>query len=164
MKRIALAATLLTLALAVPARAQGGIAVGAKAPAVVVNDLDGKPVDLGQVIGRKPVFIEFWATWCPVCEGLMPRVRTLQAAYAGKVEFFGVNVTVNQTPRKVRAYLEEHKPPFRTLYDDKGTSVRAYQVPSTSFIVVIDRTGKVVYTGVGSEQKFEDAVKQVAEG
>lgn len=44
-----LAATLLLLATASGrANAQDeGIAIGAKAPAVVVNDIDGKPVDLG---------------------------------------------------------------------------------------------------------------------
>jgi thiol-disulfide isomerase/thioredoxin len=43
---------------------ESGISVGARAPAVTVNDLDGKPVDLGQYIGKRPVFVEFWATWC----------------------------------------------------------------------------------------------------
>jgi thiol-disulfide isomerase/thioredoxin len=54
---------------------EAGIAVGSKAPVVTVDDLDGEPVDLGRYIGRKPVLLEFWATWCEVCEALMPRVR-----------------------------------------------------------------------------------------
>ena len=45
-----------------PATAEGGIAVGDKAPIVSVQDLDGHAVDLGQWIGKKPVFLEFWAT------------------------------------------------------------------------------------------------------
>jgi thiol-disulfide isomerase/thioredoxin len=142
---------------------ESGIAVGAQAPAVVVHDLDGKPVDLKQYIGKKPVFLEFWATWCSNCEELLPHVRTAQAAYGGKVEFIGVNVTVNQTPDRVRRYLETHKPPYRTLYDDQGTSTRAYQVPATSYVVIVDRAGKVAYTGIGGTQEFDGALRRVTQ-
>jgi thiol-disulfide isomerase/thioredoxin len=140
---------------------EDGIGVGASAPAVVVHDLDGKAVHLGQYIGRKPVFLEFWATWCESCEALLPRVRAAQAQYGDMVEFIGVNITVNQTPGQVRQYIETHKPPFRTLYDDEGTSTRAFQVPATSYVVIVDRMGKIVYTGSGGTQKFDDALRRI---
>ncbi len=140
---------------------EDGIGVGAAAPAVVVHDLDGKAVHLGQYIGRKPVFLEFWATWCESCEALLPRVRAAQAQYGDMVEFIGVNITVNQTPGQVRQYIETHKPPFRTLYDDEGTSTRAFQVPATSYVVIVDRMGKIVYTGSGGTQKFDDALRRI---
>jgi thiol-disulfide isomerase/thioredoxin len=142
---------------------ESGIAVGSRAPAVVVHDLDGKPVDLSQYIGKQPVFLEFWATWCTNCEELLPRVRAAEAAYGGKVEFIGVNVTVNQSPERVRRYLQDHRPPYRTLYDDEGTSTRAYQVPATSYVVIVDRSGKVAYTGLGGAQNFDRALRQVTQ-
>jgi thiol-disulfide isomerase/thioredoxin len=147
-----------------PLRAQeSGIAVGSRAPAVQVNDLDGKPVSLSRYIGKKPVFLEFWATWCELCEQLLPRVRAAQAAYGDKVEFLGVNVTVNQTPERVRKYLDQHKPGFQPLYDDQGTSIRAYQVPATSYVVIVDRTGKVAYTGLGGTQDFDAVLRSVTQ-
>jgi len=123
--------------------------------------LDGKPVNLGSYIGKKPVLLEFWATWCTLCEEMLPRIKAAHAAYGDRVEFVGINVTVNQTPARVRRYLESHQPPYRTLYDDQGTSIRAYQVPATSYIVVVDRAGKVAYTGSGGEQNLEPVLKQV---
>jgi thiol-disulfide isomerase/thioredoxin len=142
---------------------EAGPAVGDKAPAVVVHDLSGKPVDLGQFLGRKPVFLEFWATWCESCKALLPRVQAAQAAYGNTVEFIGINVTVNQTPGAVRAYLEQHRLRLHPLYDDEGASIRAYQVPATSYIVIADRTGRIVYTGMGASQKFDDALRQVSQ-
>jgi thiol-disulfide isomerase/thioredoxin len=141
---------------------ESGIAVGSRAPAVVVKDLDDKPVNLGEYIGRKPVLLEFWATWCEVCEALLPRVRAAHAQFGDRVEFFGVNVTVNQTPERVRKYLDSHHPPFRTLYDDQGVVTRAYQAPTTSFVVIIDRGGKVTYTGTGATQDLAAALRTVA--
>jgi thiol-disulfide isomerase/thioredoxin len=150
------------LAGAVPAAAQEGLKVGARAPAVVINDLDGKPVDLAQYLGRKPFMLEFWATWCSVCEELLPKVKAAHAAYGAKVEFLGVNFTVNQTKERVRRYLERHDPPFRTLYDEQGAAARAYDVPITSYIVIVDAEGKVAYTGSGADQDIDAVLRRVA--
>ena len=138
-----------------------GIAVGARAPAVVVNDIDGKPVNLADYIGRKPVLLEFWATWCTVCEELLPKVKAAHATYGDKVVFLGVNVTVNQTPERVRRWIASNDPPYRTLYDDKGVSTRAYEAPVTSYIVIIDAAGKVAYTGTGADQDLAGALARV---
>jgi thiol-disulfide isomerase/thioredoxin len=147
-----------------PLRAQeSGIAVGADAPVVTVRDLDGKAVDLGQYIGKKPVFLEFWATWCELCEELLPRVRAAKAAYGDQVEFFGVNVTINQSRDRVRRYLEKHQPPFRTLYDEEGTSTRAYEAPATSYVVIVDRSGKIAYTGSGGTQEFDAVLRRITQ-
>ena len=147
-----------------PLRAQeSGGAVGAYAPVVTVPDLEGKAVDLGQYIGKKPVFLEFWATWCELCEELLPQVRAAKAAYGDQVEFFGVNVTVNQSRDRVQRYLEKHQPPFRTLYDEEGASTRAYQVPATSYVVIVDRSGKIAYTGSGGTQDFDSVLRRITQ-
>jgi thiol-disulfide isomerase/thioredoxin len=140
---------------------QSSSSVGSKAPVVTVADLDGQSVNLGQYIGKRPLLLEFWATWCELCEELLPRVRAAQATFGKDVEFFGINVTVNQTPEKVRRYLAQHKPAFRTLYDEQGTSTRAYQVPATSYIVIIDRHGTITYTGSGGTQDLDAPLRQV---
>ena len=36
----------------------------------------------------------------------------------------------------------------------------AYDVPATSYVVVIDKTGKIVYTGVGGTQNLDAAIKK----
>jgi thiol-disulfide isomerase/thioredoxin len=160
---VALAAALTIAATTAGAQA-GSPAVGDQAPAPDVHDLDGKPVELGAWIGRKPVFLEFWATWCTSCAALMPVVREAHTRYGNEVEFIGINVTVGETPEQVREYLATHHPPFRTLYDDEGVSQRAYDVPATSYVVIIDRQGRIVYTGVGGTQRFDDALRRVTAG
>ncbi len=161
MKRTILALAALGALTALPAEAQfdEGLPVGSKAPVVVVNDLDGNPFDLGTVIGKKPVFLEFWATWCTICEELLPTVKAVHRKYGDRVEWIGVNVTVNQSVNRVRRYLETHEPPFRTLYDSKGAAVRAYEAPTTSHVVVVNAQGIVVYTGSGGKQDLEAAIK-----
>lgn len=155
--------TLATMAAAaLPAAAQEeGIEIGAQAPAVVVMDLDGEPRDLGAILGRKPVLLEFWATWCTSCQAMMPTLRTMRDEFGDAVEFYGVNVTISETRDGVREYVKEHAPPFETLYDEEGVAARAYDPPATSYIVITDAAGKVVYTGSGGQQNLEPALRQV---
>lgn len=159
---VVLGALLVGLAAPLAAQGESGIKLGSSAPVLAVNDLDGKPVNLGQWIGKKPVVMEFWATWCENCEALLPRFIAAKQRTGDKVEYLWINVTVNQSQNRVRRYVEEHKLPFRVLYDDQGASTRAYQAPATSFVVIVDQAGKVVYTGVGADQEFEPALKRVA--
>ncbi len=163
MKRIGLALSLLAaLASSEGAAQEAGLAVGSRAPAVAVRDLDGKTVDLGQFLGKQPLFLEWWATWCEQCDALLPRVRAARAELGDRVQFLGINVAVNQSPERVRRYIESNDVPFRTLYDDEGASTRAYAAPATSYVVIVDRAGRVAYTGTGGDQDFLGALRQVA--
>jgi ribosomal protein S5 len=36
-----------------------------------------------------------------------------------------------------------------------------YVVPATSFVVIIDKKGKVAYTGVGDKQDLDAAIRRV---
>jgi thiol-disulfide isomerase/thioredoxin len=135
--------------------------VGTPIEAFVVDDLDGNPFDFGTVLGKKPVVVQFWATWCGVCEELMPAMRAAQAEFGDRVEFIGVNVTVNQTPARVRRYLEEHRPPFRTLYDRRGVAVRAFEAPATGFVAVVGADGRIAYTGMGERQDIAGVLRRV---
>lgn len=155
-------AVLLTGLCAAPLRAQfdSGIPVGSKAPPVVINDLEGQPVDLGKLIGAKPVLLEFWATWCSICKALLPQLDAVRNTFGDRITLLGVNVTVNDSKPRIRRYLAEHKPPFQVLFDDKGAGARAFDVPATSFIVIVDATGKVAYTGSGEQQDLVGAVRK----
>lgn len=155
---------LMLLLLALPAGAtaqEEGITVGSRAPAVVIDQLDGQRVDLDSIIGAKPLLIEFWATWCLSCEAMLPRLTVAHERFGDDVEFIGINVTVSETRAGVATYVAEHDPPFLTLYDDAGAAARAYDPPATSFIVIVDAGGQVVYTGVGGTQNIEPALRHV---
>ena len=136
-----------------------GLPRGAVPPAATIEDLQGQPVDLGQWIGKKPVLLEFWATWCPLCEQLMPSLEAAHARYGDRVEFLVVAVAVNQTQRAILRHLDRHPLPFRILWDTNGNATRAFQAPATSYVVILDGKGRVVYTGIGGEQNLDPALR-----
>jgi thiol-disulfide isomerase/thioredoxin len=139
-----------------------GLPIGTTVQGVRLEDLEGKVVDLGEVIGKKPVLLEFWATWCPLCEALEPRIDAAKKKYGNVVEFVLVAVAVNQSQRSILRHIERHPLPARVLWDTEGRAVRALEAPTTSYIVVLDREGRVVYTGVGEDQNIDAALAKVA--
>jgi thiol-disulfide isomerase/thioredoxin len=143
----------------VAARAQdSGIPVGSRAPNARAQTLDGATSDLGAWLGKEPIFIEFWATWCPNCRQLEPQLVALQKQYAGKVRFVGVAVSVNESPELVKRYVAQHGLRGEHLYDKKGDLTDAYDVPATSYVVVVNAKGVVVYTGLGAKQDLAAAI------
>jgi len=70
-------------------------------------------------------------------------------------------VTVADPRDSVRAWVARTDPPWRVLYDDQGASQRAYDVAETSYVVIIDRNGRIAYTGIGGNQNFGPALRRV---
>ena len=166
MRSIFAGSLLAAFVIASPAAAQSvGLPIGTVAPSAVVQTLDGKTVDIRQYIGKTPVVIEFWATWCPNCEELEPTMLALSKKYGDRVKLLGVAVSVNQSPARVKAYAAKHRLPLEVLWDHDGNATDVYAAPAKSYVVVVDKAGRVVYTGLGGMQNLDAAVgKALASG
>lgn len=156
---------LLLLALALPAavRAQeSGLPVGTAAPAAAVRTLAGQPTDLARHVGGgRPTVIEFWATWCPNCKQLEPQLQRIARTYGPRVRLVAVAVSVNQTPQRAQLYARKYRLPMAVLWDGEGKATDAYEVPATSYVVIVDGAGKIAYTGQGGAQDLEGALRKL---
>lgn len=157
-RRLALVALLIIGAAPIAAQA-----VGTTAKVVTVPDLAGKEVTLDAGAAGRPMLVEFWATWCEVCAALMPRMRAAHKAWGSKVDFYGVNVTVNENRNRVGRWVEKEQPPYQVLYDTRGVAVRAFNVPATSYVVMVDATGVIRYTGIGADQDLDAALRKLVQ-
>ncbi|MFL5606447.1 MAG: TlpA family protein disulfide reductase [Gemmatimonadaceae bacterium] len=159
--RAAFVAGALMLAAPRLAHAQdGGLALGVVAPSASVQTLDGRTVDLAQVTRGGPAVIEFWATWCENCEHLLPALQRAYTTYGNRVKFVGVSVSVNQSVKRVQLHVAKHKVPGVQLFDTQGQATDKWDVPATSHVVVLNKQGKVVYTGVGGTQDLDAAIRK----
>ena len=158
-----LAAALLALAAAPGARAQDddvGIPVGATPVAPKIQDLSHNTVDLAKYVGHGPVLLEFWATWCPICRELQPRMTAAYDKYGKKVTFLAVGVAVNETPASIQRHLTDHPVPYQVLWDSGGNATRAFLAVATSYVVILNAKGAVAYTGTGSDQDLDGALEK----
>ncbi len=154
-------AAALLLAAAGSATAQSkGLKVGDRAPTLSLPTLDGQSVDLADHIGKGPVLIEFWATWCPLCRQMEPTYRALADKYGRDLQMLFIVVPTNQTPERAKQYVERVKHPGTFLFDADGAAYRAFSAYHTSYVLVLDRQGKVLYSADGGEQDLTDVVRQ----
>lgn len=141
-----------------------GIERGATPEPLVLATIDGETIDLADSFGQRPVVLEFWATWCPKCEALAPKMSAAYAKFGDRVDFYAVAVAVGQNPEQIRSHLEYHPIPFPMLWDEDGEATRRFMAPTTSYVVILDAEGRVAYTGVDVEQDIPGELARIVEG
>jgi peroxiredoxin len=113
------------------------------APAFTLKTLNGDSASLAQYQGR-PVFLNFWASWCEPCRGEM---RSIVAAYTGhqaqRLAVLAINLTDQEHMGDVRKFVDDLQLPFPVLLDEKGRVRRAYALHGVPTSVFIDPQGVV---------------------
>lgn len=127
-----------------------GLHVGDLAPELVtgssngsptlLTDLDGKPISLAALRGH-PVWLDFWASWCPPCQDELPVLRDLQRSYQDRGLVI-VAVSVQETnAADVRAYAQRYQLNYTIGTDLTGAVFRRYKVYALPTQFFIDRNG-----------------------
>jgi len=135
-----------------------------QAPAFTVKTLDGKPLKLSD-LRKRPVIVDFWATWCGPCRASMPHLSTMQTRYE-KQGLAVIGLSVDETGSKtVQKYANSLGVKF-TLAMANDEVLDAYgpirSIPTTFFI---NRKGDIVRRVVGyiDGDTMEDYVKEILE-
>lgn len=153
---------LVALTLSVPRAShaqKSALTLGTTMPSAMVHTLDGKAVDLA-VEAKGPSVVWFWAIWCESSEHQLPAMKRAAARYGNRAKFVAVSVNLNQSAKRVALYVAKHGVPGEQLFDTNGDATSKWNVESTSYIVVLDKNGTVVYTGIGGDQNIDAAIKK----
>ena len=134
---------------------------GFPAPLFALEGMDGKTYDLAEQ--KKPVVINFWASWCGPCRLEAPILTELHEKYGNDIEIWGINLASNDQPEKAKEFAEHYGFQFPVPLDKTGSVASLYQVvaiPSTFFL---DRHQNVVKvaTGLHSKEEIEELVQQL---
>ena len=107
-------------------------------------DLDGQQVTLGPYLGKTPVLLVFWATWCPECKEAIPEINALVTGpLAEKLQVFGLDF--RESREKVARAVTSRGIRYPVLLDERGQAARAYGIVGVPTYVLIGREGKVLY-------------------
>jgi thiol-disulfide isomerase/thioredoxin len=142
--------------------AGGGAAsgqLGAPLPAIKVEGLSGKTIDVASYKGRV-LLLDVWASWCGPCKEELPMLDAMAKRLKGQ----GIDVlavSVDQDRANVDKFLRGHGHWSLTIAHDPGGAIAERLQPDkmpTSY--VIDRAGIVRYVNAGFERDDAPAIER----
>jgi cytochrome c biogenesis protein CcmG, thiol:disulfide interchange protein DsbE len=119
------------------------------APDFRLMDTNGKIVQLSSFKG-KPVVVNFWATWCHVCQEELPKINAVYKRLPGKFVFLAVHRDPSIPIKDIKAWVKNKGWAFPAIVDapagtknvDTINAVSSrYQVFGTPYFFFIDKNG-----------------------
>jgi len=132
-----------------------------EAPDFTVRTLDGEDVKLSDFRGR-PVWINFWATWCPPCRAETPDIQEVYEAHESD-GLVVLAISIGESRNTVAGYVERTGTTF-TIGLDEATRIAAqYRIVGIPTHFFIDRDGVLREWRIGSMSKktMENKVKEI---
>lgn len=141
-----------------------------KVPEISLQDQYGNTINLSDYKG-KIVYINFWGTWCGVCESELPAMKQLYETYKDSDEVAVITIVYPNSDREknvagIKEYLEEHEIEFPVLFDEEGMVFSQFGIHSFPTLFMIDKDQSVYgYLSGGIDyDTMENIIQQVRDG
>lgn len=108
----------------------------------------------------KPVFVNFFATWCGSCEYEMPDIERVYKELGDKIDF--VIIAIGEDEATVQTFLDRTKFSVPFAYSPDGKPVPGYQIDFLPQTYVLDANGAIAeyFPGPSDYEAFRAAVEK----
>lgn len=119
----------------------------------------GEKVSLASLKGR-PVWINFWATWCYPCRMEMPAMQKVYTKHKDDLVILGVSMAPRDSPGVVSEFLKQNSYEWTFIHDDDQSLAVKYRAGSIpmSYFIGADGTIKAMSVGAIPENMMEDFI------
>lgn len=121
----------------------------------------GQKMSLATMKG-KPVWINFWGTWCPPCRAEMPEMQKVYNKHMNDVAILGVSMGPRDDPGQVIGFLNQFKYNWTFIHDGDSQLALKYQASAIpmSYFVGSDGTIKAVSVGGIQADRMEGLLSE----
>ena len=110
-----------------------GPRVGEKAPTFSLKDVKGTKVNMADMIGKKPLILVFWGTWCPHCVSEVPSLKRMEDRYKKEgAEVVSVAVRhprekLEEFPKSTGDFVKTNEMNYTVLLDGESEFPEAFR-------------------------------------
>ena len=161
MTRRMILVSILALAVAGCGFKDSGQGLSGGAPDFTLPAVDGSMVSMSDYSG-KVVLVDFWATWCPPCQEMIPVLSKLHKDYSSKgLVILGVSLDKDGLG-VLGSFVHENMIPYKVVMGDNRISNAFGGVSTIPTLYMVDRDGRLVrkLTGYHSYGQLEEQVKK----
>ena len=135
-----------------------------KAPGFSLKDLNKREVVLDSLLGKGPIVIDFWATWCKPCLVELDHIKDIYRELKEKgLTVVAINEDDPRNVSKVKPLTASHRWEFHILLDPNKRVKRLYQVVAYPTTFILDSEGNIRNKHIGYTQGSEIELKKEIE-
>jgi len=133
-------------------------------PDFTVTDIDGNEIKLSEFTGKKPVIVNFWASWCEPCKSEMPDYELMYKQYGDQVEFIMINTLDNDTVDAAMKFINDNGftfPVYFDTIDNNAAIVNGINSYPTSYFYGIDGYMAVAQRGALTAEYIQIGIDMI---
>lgn len=131
-----------------------------------LESFTGEKVKLSQFVG-KPVFIDFWAGWCPFCVNEMPEIEKIHREFGDKLVVLGIHRSETEGIDAGAKFAKDRGVTYTLLKDSTGAAYKTLTGGRQfmPYALYIDKDGKLVKVKAGPKtaDEMRQAVKELVQ-
>ena len=121
----------------------------------------GQEINFRDLLGGRPIVLNFWAGLCPPCRAEMPDLQACNDKFEDRALLLGIDIgqfTGLGTPRDAQSLLDELGVTYPSGFTNDGNIIQDYKVLGMPTTVFIDAQGEIFnrWTGALNGEVLEE--------
>lgn len=121
----------------------------------ILKDIKTKRMINLAKLEKKPILIEFWASWCLPCIAKMETINRLHGTFGDKITVLGINVR-EKSVKNAKKVIKKNKMSFLNLEDKKNSFVTEFGNIPLPTTILLNSTGKIIKVNIGFDDKVDE--------
>ncbi|MEN8222565.1 MAG: TlpA disulfide reductase family protein [Acidobacteriota bacterium] len=130
-------------------------------PDFSLKKIDGTQFSISEVLGKKIIVIDFWATWCKPCKKLLKKLDGLSREFGESITVLAVSTDESSSFSRVESFVKSRGYSFTVLHDPDSSVSGIFNPAGTiPYTMIVDLEKKIVFTHTGYIPGFEKELRE----